>query len=491
MAESRIPVIGEGERTLKNLQLSKKLTVSEGTTVLDVCKRMAAICVDAVLVNDTNNLVSGIVTDKDIMTRVVAKQLKPDRTLISEVMTRDRSIVSSNAPIIEALQITVIGNCRHLPVFESDQIIALLDITSCLDDTILSIEKYVKKKSVMTARVYEQGHEHRYGNDLPEIAAFEGIRDRLFRSSVSTIILEPYRVATVSPSDTVYVAAKKMRDSWVNYVLIMTGNNIRGILTSKDILMRVVAQNLSPEVTLVEKVMTPDPKCTTLDTTILEVLYIMRDGKFAPLPVVDKDGNVAACVDVLQITKRVIYELENILVASTEAAITVMETLMDSKLILKPSDDGDTQSKMTFFFKLEDHKGCVHRFNLVTDNLAKLASAVMQRAGVYDDQKGFQLLYEDDEGDKIVLTTDGDLVAAVSQAKSMGHKVLRIHLQYYDSRQEMKELSSTTMTTIERSEETKVLSSATLTTAERSGWALGAILVVVGFLAIYLFFKLS
>lgn len=36
------------------------------------------------------------------------------------------------------------------------------------------------------------------------------------------------------------------------------------------------------------KVMTPDPECATLETTILEALHIMRDGKFLHLPVVDK-----------------------------------------------------------------------------------------------------------------------------------------------------------------------------------------------------------
>jgi hypothetical protein len=84
------------------------------------------------------------------------------------------------------------------------------------------------------------------------------------------------------------------------------------------VLMRVVAQNLSPELTLVEKVsswdlwfsipkvvefcihprhtvsatilnqvMTAHPDCATLDTTILDALHIMHDGKFLHIPVLD------------------------------------------------------------------------------------------------------------------------------------------------------------------------------------------------------------
>lgn len=53
-----------GDRTVKKLRLSKALTIPEGTTVLDACRRMAARRVDAVLLTDANALLSGIVTDK-------------------------------------------------------------------------------------------------------------------------------------------------------------------------------------------------------------------------------------------------------------------------------------------------------------------------------------------------------------------------------------------------------------------------------------------
>uniref|UniRef100_A0A453HLU2 CBS domain-containing protein n=1 Tax=Aegilops tauschii subsp. strangulata TaxID=200361 RepID=A0A453HLU2_AEGTS len=53
-----------GERTVKKLRLSKALTIPEGTTVSEACRRMAARRVDAVLLTDVNGLLSGIVTDK-------------------------------------------------------------------------------------------------------------------------------------------------------------------------------------------------------------------------------------------------------------------------------------------------------------------------------------------------------------------------------------------------------------------------------------------
>lgn len=53
-----------GERRVKRLRLSKALIISEGTTVSEACRRLAARRVDAVLLTDANEFLSGIVTAK-------------------------------------------------------------------------------------------------------------------------------------------------------------------------------------------------------------------------------------------------------------------------------------------------------------------------------------------------------------------------------------------------------------------------------------------
>ncbi|KAL7141926.1 hypothetical protein ABFS83_08G087800 [Erythranthe nasuta] len=463
-----------GERTVKKLRLSKALTIPEGTTVSDACRRMAARRVDAVLLTDANALLSGIVTDKDIATRVIAEDLRPDQTIISKVMTRNPLFVNSDSLAIDALQKMVRGKFRHLPVVENGEVIAMLDITKCLYDAISRMEKAAEQGSAIAAAV--EGVERQFGTNFAAPSAFiETLRERMFKPSLSTIISENSRVATVSPSDPIHVAAKTMRDFRVNSVLVMLGNNIQGILTSKDILMRIVAENLSPELTLVEKVMTVDPQCATVETTILEALHIMRDGKFLHLPVIDKDGSVASCLDVLQITHAAISMVENGSGTVNDVANTVMQNFWDSALNLEATDDYDTHSEISmsqyvasdgtehaksaypslglgnsFSFKFKDNNGRVHRFNYGMENLSELVSAVMQRVGASEDQKQPQLLYEDDEGDKVLLTTDGDLISAVTHARSTGLKVLRLHLEYYESIQETRELLSDTVKKAEK-----------------------------------------
>lgn len=53
-----------GERTVKRLRLSRAVTVPETTNIKEVCQRMAARRVDALLLTDSNALLCGILTDK-------------------------------------------------------------------------------------------------------------------------------------------------------------------------------------------------------------------------------------------------------------------------------------------------------------------------------------------------------------------------------------------------------------------------------------------
>ncbi|CAL0325215.1 unnamed protein product [Lupinus luteus] len=439
---------GTGERTVKKLRLSKALTISEGTTVSEACRRMAARRVNSVLLTDANALLSGIVTDKDIASRVIAEGLRPEQTTVAKVMTRNPIFVTADTLAIDALQKMVQGKFRHLPVVENGEVIAILDITKCLYDAISRMQKAAEQGSAIAA-VVEGVERQRVPNALIEI-----LRERMFKPSLSTIIGERTKVAIASASDPVYVAAQKMRELRVNSVVVvsLSGAKIQGILTSKDILMRVVAQNLSPELTLVEKVMTPNPECASLDTTILDALHMMHDGKFLHLPVLDRDGYVTACVDVLQITHAAISLVESSPGSVNDVANTIMQRFWDSAMALEPPEDSDVHSEVSglmisdgvdtvksayqssdygnsFAFKFQDLNGRVHRVNYGSEHLDELVSAVMQRLDGNDGEHPI-ILYEDDEGDKIVVASDNELATAVSFARSAGWKSLKLHLDF-------------------------------------------------------------
>ncbi|WRX19418.1 PB1 domain - like 10 [Theobroma cacao] len=411
-----------GERTVKRLRLSKALTVPESTSIYEACRRMAAHRVDALLLTDSNALLCGILTDKDIATRVIARELNLEETPVSKVMTRNPVFVLSDTLAVEALQKMVQGKFRHLPVVENGEVIALLDIAKCLYDAIARMERAAEKGKAIAAAV--EGVEKNWGTSFAVLAT-----------------------------------AKKMLESRLSSAVVTVENKPRGILTSKDILMRVISQNLPPESTLVEKVMTPNPECATVDTPIVDALHTMHDGKFLHLPVVDRDGEIVAVVDVLHITHAAVATVSQVGSTSginNEATTTMMQKFWDSAMALPPNEDDDEtrsdnslklasdggetarslpypSSSMpnTFGFKIQDKKGRMHRFTCDTRSMTDLITAILQRLEDDIDRDSVpQILYEDEDHDKVVLSSDNDLSAAVQHAKLVGWKGLRLHLDY-------------------------------------------------------------
>ncbi|CAD6235274.1 unnamed protein product [Miscanthus lutarioriparius] len=444
-----------GERTVKRLRLSKALTIPDHTTVHEACRRMASRRVDAVLLTDSNALLCGILTDKDITTRVIARELKMEETPVSKVMTRNPVFVLADTLAVEALQKMVQGKFRHLPVVEHGEVIAILDIAKCLYDAIARMERAAEKGKAIAAAV--EGVEKHWGASVSGPNNFiETLQERMFKPSLSTIISENPKVITVAPSDTVLTASKKMLELKVSSAVVAIENKPGGILTSRDILMRVIAQNLPPESTTVEKVMTQSPECATVDMPILDALHTMHDGKFLHLPVLDRDGNVVTVVDVLHITHAAIATVGNSGAAGSEATSAMMQRFWDSAMSIGPLDDDDDSRSEgstkvaseatdigrsaffpasglsnTFGFKIQDKQGRMHRFNCETSSLTDLITSILQRVGDDIDRKHLpQILYEDEDHDKVILSSDSDLIAAVNHARQIGWKSLRLHLDY-------------------------------------------------------------
>ncbi|CAM0147800.1 unnamed protein product [Urochloa decumbens] len=369
--------------------------------VSEACRRMAAKRVDAALLTDANGMLSGILTAEDIAGRVIAEGLKPEETSVVKVMTRNPVFVMSNSSAIEALQKMVQGKFRHLPVVERGEVIAMLDITKFLYDAVSRMEMAAEQGSVIASAM--EGVERQWGDDFPSF--MESLREQMFKPSLSTIITENSSVPVVSPTDPVILAAKKMREHRVNSLVVMTGNMLLGTFTSKDLVLRVVAQNLPPEITLVEKV----EGASGANDVANSMVQKFWDSALAMHPAEESDARSD----------------ESRMVASESADGKHVHPLI--LLILTVHS----------VLKLRITKGvCTDLVVVISESLDELVSAVVYRLGMDNEKSNLKLLYDDDEGDRVVLTTNGDLTAAIEHAKSAGWKVLRLHMDEAEARTE-------------------------------------------------------
>jgi CBS domain-containing protein len=94
-------------------------------SVRDAARYMTDRRVGAVSVLEGTRLV-GVLSERDVMARVVARQLDPDRTRVGDVMTKDLVVAQWDESHEEGLRKMKQAGCRHLPVVEGDRLVGMV-----------------------------------------------------------------------------------------------------------------------------------------------------------------------------------------------------------------------------------------------------------------------------------------------------------------------------------------------------------------------------
>jgi len=111
-------------------------TVTREDTVLGAAKRMLEHEVGSLVITDEDGLPQGIVTDRDIVLRCVAEELRADKTKVGRVMTTDVHTVHEDMAIEGALEEMADKEVRRLVVVnDAGRVVGIV----ALDDFLESI----------------------------------------------------------------------------------------------------------------------------------------------------------------------------------------------------------------------------------------------------------------------------------------------------------------------------------------------------------------
>ena len=93
----------------------------------------------------------------------------------------------------------------------------------------------------------------------------------------------------------VFQAITVMADkNYGSVVIVDTKEKVIGIVTERDIVKKLVKNNMSPKTTKLEDIMTPNPRVANENDDVVEWLRIMSNDRFRRLPVVDSTGKIKA-----------------------------------------------------------------------------------------------------------------------------------------------------------------------------------------------------
>ena len=118
-------------------------------------------------------------------------------------------------------------------------------------------------------------------------------------STVSDILAgKGMHISTVSAEASVFSAAILMNEHKIGSLLVLEDGQLVGILTERDILAQVVAEQRDANTTLVGDVMTRDVVCCRPHTEMEEARSVMKHRRIRHLPVVADDGTVVGLISI-------------------------------------------------------------------------------------------------------------------------------------------------------------------------------------------------
>ena len=131
--------------TLRELVKDRRVySVDVGRTVLEAARYMMENNVGAVPVLRNGDL-TGILSERDIMNRVVAVGRTPGTTAVSEVMTANPRAVAADESIEECLFIMREFGFRHLPIVDGKELKGLVSLRDVLMHQAGEIERQTRK----------------------------------------------------------------------------------------------------------------------------------------------------------------------------------------------------------------------------------------------------------------------------------------------------------------------------------------------------------
>ena len=137
--------------------------------------------------------------------------------------------------------------------------------------------------------------------DEPRRSAAGGLDQSRIREPLR--LLGPRKPLCLSPDATLADAVRLMREHHVGCVLAVEHDRLVGILTERDLLLKLETIDLSRTV---RELMTPDPEVLQPDDPIVYALHRMAVGGYRHVPLVDDAGRPVGILSVKELVHYVV-----------------------------------------------------------------------------------------------------------------------------------------------------------------------------------------
>lgn len=118
------------------------VTINPNKLVKDAVVLMKENHIGCILIVEGDSL-KGLFTERDLVNRVVGRDLDPEKTHLSEVMTNEIDIttISTESKLEDCYNLMKTVGCRHLPIMDNGKLIGIVSARNILDWMMQELQK--------------------------------------------------------------------------------------------------------------------------------------------------------------------------------------------------------------------------------------------------------------------------------------------------------------------------------------------------------------
>jgi CBS domain-containing protein len=121
--------------SVRNVMSEKLEKIIDNMSAQDAAKKMGAVNTSSLLVTDFNDKPVGIITERDLVRRVVANDANSKTVVIKEIMSSPIATIDANSSVEAAADVMMQNQVRHLLVVDDEDVNKPLGIITSTDFT--------------------------------------------------------------------------------------------------------------------------------------------------------------------------------------------------------------------------------------------------------------------------------------------------------------------------------------------------------------------
>jgi len=112
----------------RELMVKSVITLERDVSVQDAARMMNENGIGCLVAVDNGEII-GILTERDLLKRVLETCRNPKETKVSEIMTRNVIVGDPDKKLVEATRLMFENKVKKLPIVEGDRLVGLITLT--------------------------------------------------------------------------------------------------------------------------------------------------------------------------------------------------------------------------------------------------------------------------------------------------------------------------------------------------------------------------